>query len=372
MSRVPKLTSTNVTDSEGWPDRGSAGSKTMPTSVARKPVSKMLREMERGESGMKELKKTSSVLKRSPPFSTPIRAATLLRRQELLQSNLSLNASCSSDASSDSFCSRASTGRIGRPSFSSRRRQGIPKPEQIAAKLEKLVIDGTVEAVVDTLPLKKRCAWITPNTDPAYVAFHDEEWGVPVHDDRKLFELLVLSGALAELSWPTILSKRQIFREVFMDFDPVMVAKLNEKKLMAPGCTACTLLSEAKIRAVVTNGRLILKIIEEFGSFHSYCWNFVNHKPIVSRFRYPRQVPAKTPKADSISKDLVKRGFRGVGPTVMYAFMQAAGLTNNHLISCFRFVECCTRREEGGVDGDAMEETMLDDTMELGDIDLGL
>lgn len=178
------------------------------------------------------------------------------------------------------------------------------------------------------------------SADPCYSAFHDEEWGVPVHDDRKLFELLVLSGALAELTWPAILNKRDIFREVFMDFDPVSVSKLSEKKIIAPGSPSSSLLSEQKLRGVIENARQILKIIEEFGSFDKYCWSFVNHKPILSRFRYSRQVPVKTSKADAISKDLVRRGFRSVGPTVVYTFMQVSGMTNDHLISCYRFAEC--------------------------------
>jgi DNA-3-methyladenine glycosylase I len=157
---------------------------------------------------------------------------------------------------------------------------------------------------------------------------------------RRLFELLVLSGALAELTWPEILKRRQLFREIFVDFDPVAISKINEKKLVAPGSVANSLLSEQKLRAVVENARQILKIVDEFGSFDRYCWGFLNHKPIVSKFRYPRQVPVKSPKADMISKDMVRRGFRGVGPTIIYSFMQAAGLTNDHLVSCFRFKEC--------------------------------
>ncbi|ONK68937.1 uncharacterized protein A4U43_C05F17590 [Asparagus officinalis] len=332
-------------ESEARPVLGPAGNKARSPSITRKPASKPLRKLERAETGKKEeKKKESSPVHDSPPLVSSLSApSSLLRRQELLlRSNLSLNASCSSDASTDSFCSRASTGRIGRPSFTNRRRQGVPRAEKIASKLEKIVPDGDAKAPPEFLQGKRRCAWVTPNTDPGYVAFHDEEWGVPVHDDRKLFELLVLSGALAELTWPTILSKRHIFREVFVDFDLVAVSKLNEKKIIAPGSTASSLLSEPKLRAIIENARQILKIIEEFGSFDKYCWGFVNHKPITSRFRYPRQVPVKTPKAEVISKDLVKRGFRSVGPTVIYTFMQVAGLTNDHLITCYRFDECAT------------------------------
>lgn len=222
-------------------------------------------------------------------------------------------------------------------------RKPSPKPlrkADTAAAAEKVAADAEVVAPATPEAGKRRCAWVTPTSDPCYVIFHDEEWGVPVHDDRRLFELLVLSGALAELTWPEILKRRQLFREIFVDFDPVAISKINEKKLVAPGSVANSLLSEQKLRAVVENARQILKIVDEFGSFDRYCWGFLNHKPIVSKFRYPRQVPVKSPKADMISKDMVRRGFRGVGPTIIYSFMQAAGLTNDHLVSCFRFKEC--------------------------------
>ncbi|KAL0425154.1 UNVERIFIED_CONTAM: DNA-3-methyladenine glycosylase 1 [Sesamum radiatum] len=157
---------------------------------------------------------------------------------------------------------------------------------------------------------------------------------------RKLFELLSFSTALAELTWPVILSKRPIFRDVFLDFDPIAVSKLNDKKIATQGSPASSLLSELKLRAIIENARQICKIIDEVGSFDKYIWGFVNYKPIVGNFRYPRQVPIKTSKADTISKDLVRRGFRGVGPTVVYSFMQVAGITNDHLINCFRYQDC--------------------------------
>lgn len=340
-----------VDESEARPVLGPAGNKTRSPSLARKPVSKPLRKLERADSGKKEEKKkkeASPVLDSLTLVTSLSAPSSALRRQELLMhSNLSMNASCSSDASTDSFCSRASTGRIGRTSITSRRKQGVLKPEKIAAKLGKIIPDAEVKATPEFL-LKKRCAWVTANTDPCYVAFHDVEWGVPVHDDRKLFELVVLSGALAELTWPAILSKRHIFREVFMDFDPVAVSKLNDKKIVAPGSTTSSLLSEPKLRAIIENARQIIKIVEEFGSFDRYCWGFVNYKPITGRFRYPRQVPVKTPKAEVISKDLVRRGFRSVGPTVIYTFMQVAGLTNDHLIGCYRFDECAAAAATSG------------------------
>ncbi|CAN6459288.1 unnamed protein product [Victoria cruziana] len=282
------------------------------------------------------------------PSSLSRPGSVLKGHEVLLHSNFSLNASCSSDASTESSCSRASTGRLV-----SRRSTGVMsrrKPLNNGPKPAKVVPDG-VDGTTLTPPLhllqsKKRCPWITTNTDPCYVTFHDEEWGIPVHDDKKLFELLSLSGALAELTWPAILSKRHIFREVFVDFDPSVVAKLSEKRVIAPGITCSSLLSELKLRSIIENARQILKIVEEFGSFDNYCWSFVNHKPIVNRFRYPRQVPVKTPKAEVISKDMVRRGFRSVGPTVIYTFMQVAGITNDHLIGCYRFSDCLAVMEE--------------------------
>lgn len=186
-----------------------------------------------------------------------------------------------------------------------------------------------------------RCPWITPNSDPCYTAFHDQEWGAPVHDDMKLFEMLTLSGALAEMAWPAILSKRGTFREVFKNFDPQLVAKLNEKKFLAPSNPASSLLSQHRLRIIIENARELLKVIDEFGSFDSYCWSFLSNKPTVGRYRHTREVPLRTAKADAISQDLMRRGFLGVGPTVVYAFMQAVGMANDHLVTCYRFEECC-------------------------------
>ncbi|KAM5548205.1 putative GMP synthase [glutamine-hydrolyzing] [Rosa sericea] len=342
MSGAPRVKSINVANSESRSVLGPAGNKGGAFS-AQKPATKPLRKTEKmvEEVTSAEDKKTrqSSTLSTSPQLHSLSVPSVLRRHEQLLQSNFSLNASCSSDASTDSFHSRASTGRLIRSnSVGSRRKQYVSKPRSV-------VSDGGLDSPPGGSQSKKRCAWVTPNTDPCYVAFHDEEWGLPVHDDKKLFELLVLSGALAELSWPLILSKKHIFREVFADFDPVAVAKLNEKKIMAPGGVASSLLSESKLRAILENARQMTKVIDEFGSFDKYIWSFVNNKPIVSRFRYPRQVPAKTPKADVLSKDLVRRGFRSVGPTVIYSFMQVAGITNDHLVNCFRFQECLNAAE---------------------------
>ncbi|XP_062078425.1 uncharacterized protein LOC133782953 [Humulus lupulus] len=368
MSGAPRVRSMNVADSESRAVLGPAGNKAGPWS-ARKPTSKTLRKVDKSpeEATLAEEKKarqmSSSSTTTSPqPHAHSSSVPSVLRRHEqLLHSNLSLNASCSSDASTDSFHSRASTGRLTRSySTGSRRKQYLSRTRSVAS-------DGGLESLPGDSQHKKRCSWVTPNTEPCYVAFHDEEWGVPVHDDKKLFELLVLSGALAELTWPAILSKRHIFREVFADFDPVAVSKLNEKKILAAGSTASSLLSELKLRAIIENARQISKVIDEFGSFDNYIWSFVGNKPIVSRFRYPRQVPAKTPKADVISKDLVRRGFRSVGQTVIYSFMQVAGITNDHLVSCFRFQECINAAEtkdEKGTKNEPEEKKMDNGTTE--------
>ncbi|KAL6982792.1 DNA-3-methyladenine glycosylase I [Sarracenia purpurea var. burkii] len=184
--------------------------------------------------------------------------------------------------------------------------------------------------------------------DSLYTAFHDEEWGVPVHDDTKLFELLVLAQALAEFTWPAILNRRNIFRKLFDNFEPSSIAKFTEKRLFSMKANGSTLLSEPKLRAVVDNANHILKIQQEFGSFSNYCWSFVNHKPVRNGFRYARQVPVKTPKSELISKDLMRRGFRCVGPCVVYSFMEVAGLVNDHLVTCFRYRECdkCVEKDE--------------------------
>ncbi|KAM6553063.1 hypothetical protein CsatB_013825 [Cannabis sativa] len=365
MSGAPRVRSMNVADSESRPVLGPAGNKAGSWST-RKPTSKTLRKVDKSpEEGatLAEEKKTrqmsSSSTTTSPkPHSSNV-PSVLRRHEQLLHSNLSLNASCSSDASTDSFHSRASTGRLTRSySTGSRRKQYLSRTRSVAS-------DGGLDSLPGDSQQKKRCSWVTPNTEPCYVDFHDEEWGVPVHDDKKLFELLVLSGALAELTWPAILSKRHIFREVFADFDPVAVSKLNEKKILAAGSTASSLLSELKLRAIIENARQISKVIDEFGSFDNYIWSFVGNKPIVSRFRYQRQVPAKTPKADVISKDLVRRGFRSVGQTVIYSFMQVAGITNDHLVSCFRFQECVNAAEakdEKGTKNEPEEKKMENGT----------
>ncbi|XAR50470.1 DNA-3-methyladenine glycosylase I [Bertholletia excelsa] len=371
MSGPPRVRSMNCAESESRAVLGPAGNKARAVDTrkqASKPQRKVEKHQEIDDAKGKRAPSLSAVNLSPSPLQKPTTALpSILRQQDqkLLKSNLSLNASCSSDASSDSMHSRASTGRISRRTVATptQRKQSSPKMEKGATDTD----SGSV-ASADGSPPKKRCAWVTTNTDPCYAAFHDEEWGVPIHDDKKLFELLIFCIALAELSWPAILNKRHIFREVFLDFDPISVSKLNEKKIVASGSTASSPLSELKLRAIIENARQICKIIDEFGSFGKYIWGFVNHKPIVGNFRYPRQVPIKTSKADAMSKDLVRRGFRGVGPTVVYSFMQVAGITNDHLISCFRFPDCMAAAD----DKDGSLKPKVEDKPKEDSTDLGL
>ncbi|KAL0398066.1 UNVERIFIED_CONTAM: putative GMP synthase [glutamine-hydrolyzing] [Sesamum radiatum] len=185
---------------------------------------------------------------------------------------------------------------------------------------------------------EKRCSFITPNSDPIYVAYHDEEWGVPVHDDKLLFELLVLTGAQVGSDWSSVLRKRQDYRDAFSGFDAEIVSKYSEKKMSWMSGEYGMELS--LIRGVVDNSKRILEIKKEFGSFDKYLWGFVNEKPMVTQYKWLHKIPAKTSKSETISKDMVRRGFRLVGPTVIHSFMQAAGLTNDHLITCPRHSQC--------------------------------
>ncbi|KAL7131378.1 hypothetical protein ABFS83_13G193500 [Erythranthe nasuta] len=180
----------------------------------------------------------------------------------------------------------------------------------------------------------QRCSFITPNSDPIYVAYHDEEWGVPVHDDKMLFELLVLTGAQVGSDWSSVLRKREDFRKAFSRFDAdIIVSKFSEEKKINL-ITSHYSLDLTLVRAVVDNSKRILEIKKEYGSFDKYVWGFVNDKPIVTQYKWCHKIPAKTSKSETISKDMVRRGFRHVGPTIIHSFMQAAGLTNDHLITC--------------------------------------
>ena len=182
-----------------------------------------------------------------------------------------------------------------------------------------------------------RCAWVS--SDPLYIAYHDTEWGVPVFDDRKLFEFLVLEGAQAGLSWLTVLKKRENYRAAFEGFDPAKVAGFDEKKIQSLLGDPGIIRNKLKVRSAVTNAAAFLKVQEEFGSFAEYSWQFVGGKSIDNRFKSIKEVPAKTPESDALSKDLKKRGFKFVGSTIIYAHMQAVGMVNDHTVDCFRHEE---------------------------------
>lgn len=194
------------------------------------------------------------------------------------------------------------------------------------------------------MPPRKRCAWSEQGGSDLYVAYHDEEWGVPVHDDRTHFEFLVLEGAQAGLSWSTILNKREGYRKAFAGFDPKKVARFTDEKLAKllenPGIVR----NRLKVESAVRNARAFLAVQKEFGSFDAYVWPFVGGKPMVNRRRRMKDIPATTKQSDALSKDLKKRGFNFVGSTIIYAHMQAVGMVNDHVVSCFRYQPCARKR----------------------------
>ena len=179
----------------------------------------------------------------------------------------------------------------------------------------------------------KRCGWAQGDVN---VTYHDQEWGVPLHDDRRLFELLILEGAQAGLSWSTILAKRENYRKAFDRFDAAKIARYDARKIAALMGDAGIIRNRLKIHAAVENARAFLRVRQEFGSFDSYLWRFVGGEPKVNRWRSYRDAPARTPESHAMSKDLKKRGFKFVGSTICYAFMQATGMVNDHLVGCFR------------------------------------
>jgi len=181
---------------------------------------------------------------------------------------------------------------------------------------------------------KKRCWWC--GEDPLYVKYHDSEWGVPVHDDTKLFEFLILEGAQAGLSWITVLRKREAYRKAFADFDVERVARFTPKKLDALMLDAGIVRNRLKIESAVKNARAFLKVQAEFGSFDAYQWRFVDGKPLQNQRASREHIPARTEVSDALSKDLKKRGFGFVGSTIIYAHMQAVGMVNDHVTECFR------------------------------------
>jgi len=185
--------------------------------------------------------------------------------------------------------------------------------------------------------MKKRCDWA--GTDPDYINYHDTEWGVPVHDDNKLFEFIVLEGAQAGLSWLTILRKRKHYRQVFDDFDPEKVALYDTSKIDNLLTDAGIIRNRKKIESAITNARAFLAVKERFGTFDAYIWDWVNGQPVKNSWRNVSKIPAETPVSKKLSRDLKQRGFTFMGPVICYSFMQATGMVNDHVVSCFRYNE---------------------------------
>jgi DNA-3-methyladenine glycosylase I len=188
---------------------------------------------------------------------------------------------------------------------------------------------------------KKRCDWLTK--DDLYISYHDKEWGVPVHDDIKLFEMLILEGAQAGLSWLTILKRRETYRKAYDQFNPGKIAQWNQKKidslLQDPGIIR----NRLKVGAAKINARAFLQVVKEFGSFDAYIWSFVDNTPIHNSWKTLQEIPATTPESDRMSKELKKRGFKFVGSTICYAYMQSIGMVNDHTIDCFRHKGLCKK-----------------------------
>jgi DNA-3-methyladenine glycosylase I len=183
----------------------------------------------------------------------------------------------------------------------------------------------------------KRCEW--PGSDPLYIRYHDEEWGVPVYDDRLIFEFLILEGAQAGLSWFTILKKRENYRAAFDRFDPQRVAQYDADKIAQLLSNPGLVRNRRKIESAVTNARAFLEVQREFGSFAEYIWRFVGGKPIINTWQGMEEIPAQTDESIALSKDLLRRGFKFVGSTICYAHMQATGMVNDHVVDCFRYAE---------------------------------
>jgi len=182
-----------------------------------------------------------------------------------------------------------------------------------------------------------RCAWVPD--DPLYIAYHDLEWGVPVYDDRRIFEFLTLESAQAGLSWITVLRKRENYRAAFDNFDPEKVARYDQARLQSLLANPGIIRNRLKITAAINNAQSFLKVQEEFGSFDSYIWRFVGGKPKINSWKKVAEIPARTAESDALSKDLKERGFKFVGSTVVYAHMQATGMVNDHTVDCFRYRE---------------------------------
>lgn len=197
---------------------------------------------------------------------------------------------------------------------------------------------GHLQLVPGSEDARKRCEWVSEDK-PLLVRYHDQEWGVPTHDDRKHFEFLVLEGAQAGLNWTVVLNKREGYRRAFSDFDPAKVAGYSEKRIEKLTLDPAIIRNRLKIRAAVRNAKAFVAIQEEFGSFDSYAWQFVDGRPKLNRRKSMGEIPATSPESDAFSKDLKRRGFTFVGSTVIYAHMQAIGMVNDHIIDCFRYRE---------------------------------
>ncbi|MGO9083739.1 MAG: DNA-3-methyladenine glycosylase I [Candidatus Sulfotelmatobacter sp.] len=193
---------------------------------------------------------------------------------------------------------------------------------------------NSVSSAVNDSRQRVRCGWASNELS---IRYHDEEWGVPVHDDRTLFEFLILEGAQAGLSWNTILNKRENYRKAFGGFDPARVASYDRRKMQQLLRDSGIVRNQLKIYATVGNAKAFLRVQEEFGSFDRYIWQFVGGKPRINQRKSLRQVPARTKESDAMSKDLKRRGFNFVGSTICYAFMQAVGMVNDHVVTCFRY-----------------------------------
>lgn len=184
----------------------------------------------------------------------------------------------------------------------------------------------------------QRCAWVNLS-EPLYIHYHDAEWGIPVHDDRLLFEMLILEGAQAGLNWITVLKKRENYRAVFDQFDAEKIARYDEVKVAALLANPGIIRNRLKVQAAIGNAQAFLRVREEIGTFDAYIWSFVGGQPIVNHWRTLAEIPAETSESKAMSKDLIRHGFRFVGPTICYAFMQACGLVNDHTVDCFRYAE---------------------------------
>ena len=194
--------------------------------------------------------------------------------------------------------------------------------------------EGQGEGKIKFMPNKQRCQWVGNN--PLMIEYHDKELGLPLFDDKKIFEAIILDSFQAGLSWNTIMNKRENFRKAFTNFDVGKVAKFNDKKIHELMNDAGIIRNKLKINAAVTNAQLFITVQKEFGSFSNYIWQFVNHKPIINNRKHIKEVPSFTKESDTMSKDMKKRGFKFCGTTICYAFMQAVGMVNDHTVDCFR------------------------------------